>query len=74
MRNISQAKIELIKKIVNAKLTKQELQAVTDKANEIISRRPFSKNSTGNGATDSQEINLYEQTDVAGILKEALNQ
>lgn len=35
----NQTKIELIQKIVNAKLTKQELQAVTEKAVEIIDRR-----------------------------------
>ena len=39
---ITQAKIALIGKIITAKLTKEELQAVTDKANEIIDRRPCS--------------------------------
>ena len=36
---INQKKSELIQKIVNAKLTKQELQAITAKAVEIIDRR-----------------------------------
>lgn len=36
---INQKKIELIQKIVNAKLTKQELQTITAKAVEIIDRR-----------------------------------
>ena len=32
-------KLELIKKIVNARLTKEELQAVSSKAKELINNR-----------------------------------
>ena len=40
MPNISQAKLDLIRKIVNAKLSQDELQEVTQKAQELI-RRPL---------------------------------
>ncbi len=36
---IDEKKLELIRKIINAKLTKEELQAVTNKAKEVIHRR-----------------------------------
>lgn len=37
---LTQQKIELIKKIINARLTKEELSLVKGKALELISRRP----------------------------------
>lgn len=37
---LNQQQIELIKKIVDARLTKDELKEVTSKAEEIINRRP----------------------------------
>lgn len=36
---ISNAKIELMKKIINARLTKAELQSVISKAKEIVNAR-----------------------------------
>ena len=39
MKELTQQKIELIKKIVNARLSKAELQEVTAKAEEIFNRR-----------------------------------
>ena len=70
---IAQAKIELIKKIVNAKLTKKELQAITTKTKEILSRRPCSQSLQGNGEKVLHDIPIYNQTDTEGILKEALS-
>ena len=69
---ITQAKIALIEKIITAKLTKEELQAVTDEANEIIDRRPFSSKSKGKGEKVLHEIPIYDETDTDGILKETL--
>ena len=43
IEQITQAKLELIQKIVNARLTKAELKEVTDKAEEIINRRNTKK-------------------------------
>ena len=40
---LNSIKLELIKKIANAKLTKAELQAITEKAEEILNRRPEPK-------------------------------
>lgn len=40
---LNQKKIELIKKIAQARLTSAEVQAITDKADEIINRRKTSK-------------------------------
>lgn len=37
------AKIELIKKIITARLTNSEINAVIDKANEIIKKRPSAR-------------------------------
>lgn len=37
---LSAQKIALLQKIVNAKLTKDELSQVTDKAKEILDKRP----------------------------------
>lgn len=42
MKELTQQKIELIKKIVNARLSKAELQEVTAKAEEILQRRNLS--------------------------------
>lgn len=39
-QSIGKVKLELIRKIVNAKLTSAELSAVSEKAKEIIARRP----------------------------------
>jgi hypothetical protein len=39
MNNQSTAKIELLKKIINAHLTKEEMQSVTEKAQEILFKR-----------------------------------
>ena len=36
---ISNAKIELMKKIINAHLTKEEMQSVTERAQEMIYKR-----------------------------------
>jgi phosphoribosylcarboxyaminoimidazole (NCAIR) mutase len=36
---ISKVKIELMKKIINAHLTKEEMQAITQKANDIMQSR-----------------------------------
>ena len=36
---ITQQKLDLIRKIVNARLTATELKAVTEKAKEILQRR-----------------------------------
>ena len=69
---ITQAKIALIEKIITAKLTKEELQAVTDKANEIIDRRPCSAKSKGKGEKVLHEIPIYDGNDIDGILKETL--
>ena len=40
---LNQKKIELIKKIAQARLTPAEVQAITDKADEIINRRKPNK-------------------------------
>ena len=40
---LNQQKLELIKKIVNAKMSKAELQALTEKAEKIINRRTETK-------------------------------
>jgi 23S rRNA maturation mini-RNase III len=40
---LTQKKIELIKKIAQARLTPAEVQAITDKADEIINRRKTNK-------------------------------
>lgn len=40
---LNNQKLELIKKIVNARLSKSELKEVTEKAEEIIKRRRISK-------------------------------
>ena len=40
---LNQQKLELIKKIANAKLSKAELQALTEKAEEILNRRTENK-------------------------------
>ena len=40
---LNQQQIELIKKIVDARLTKDELKEVTAKAEEIINRRTVAK-------------------------------
>lgn len=37
--SLTEKQLELIKKIVNARLTKDELKVVTAKAEEIINRR-----------------------------------
>jgi hypothetical protein len=37
---VSQAKLDLIRKIITARLSKAELQAVTVKAQELIDKRP----------------------------------
>ena len=66
MPNVSKIKLDLIRKIINARLTKDELQALTDKAHELILRHT-------NETSEGNEINLYEQTDTDGIIKEALN-
>ena len=59
MQNKSmQAKIELLKKIVNANLTAEELQQVTEKAHQLINNRELKK---------ENEINVYNETDVDGI-------
>lgn len=73
MRNISQVKLDLIRAIVNAKLTKEELQAVTNKAKEIINRRPCAPSEGGNGEKVLHDIPIYNQSDTEGILKEALD-
>ena len=39
MQQLTNAKLDLIKKIVNARLTQAELQEATAKAQEIINRR-----------------------------------
>lgn len=39
MRNLTQSKLDLIRKIVNAKFTKSELQAIIKKAQEILNNR-----------------------------------
>lgn len=36
---ITKAKLDLIEKIIKARLTKDELQSVTDKAKSILSKR-----------------------------------
>ena len=36
---ISNAKIELMKKIINARLTKEEMRSVTERAQEMIFKR-----------------------------------
>jgi hypothetical protein len=38
---ISNAKIELMKKIINAHLTKEEMQAVTARAQDILFKRVY---------------------------------
>lgn len=43
---ITQAQLNLIKKIVNAHLTKEELQAVSTKAKDILQRRSVTSFST----------------------------
>lgn len=53
MQNITKSKLELIRKIINARLTKDELQTLTDKAHEIIRRHT-------NETKAENEINLYE--------------
>ena len=73
MHNVSQAKLDLIRKIVNAKLTKEEMQAVTNKAQEIINRRPCSPSEGSNGEKVLHDIPIYDQTDTDGIIKEALS-
>ena len=37
--NLTQSKMELIQKIINARLSKKELQEVTAKAEELLKRR-----------------------------------
>lgn len=74
MHQFSQAKLDLIRKIVNAKLTKEEIQAVSNKAQEIIDRRPCAPKTESNGEKVLHDIPIYEQTDTAEIIKEALNQ
>ncbi len=53
---ITQAKITLIEKIIAARLTVDELRQITDKANEIIDRRPCSSKSKGKGEKVLHEI------------------
>lgn len=69
---ITQAKITLIEKIIAARLTVDELRQITDKANEIIDRRPCSAKSKGKGEKVLHEIPIYDETDIDGILKETL--
>ena len=73
MHNVSQAKLDLIRKLVNAKWTKEEMHAVTNKAQEIINRRPCSPSEGSNGEKVLHDIPIYDQTDTEGILKEALS-
>ena len=73
MHHVSQAKLDLIRKIINAKLTVEEMQAVTNKAQEIINRRPCSPSEGSNGEKVLHDIPIYNQTDTDGILKEALS-
>lgn len=40
---LNSIKLELIKKIVNAKLSKAELQSLTENAEEILNRRTENK-------------------------------
>lgn len=67
MPNVSKAKLDLIRTIVNARLTKDELQAVTLMAQELIRRRSTEEQ------TKENEIPLYDETDTDGIINEALN-
>ena len=67
---ISELKLELIRKIIAAKLTAEEMQDITNKAQEIIDRRPCSQNTGSIGEKVLHGIPLYEQTDTAGILEE----
>lgn len=69
---ITQAKIALIEKIIAAKLTKNELQAVMDKATEIIDRRPYSSKSKGKKGKVLHQIPVYDGNDIDGILQETL--
>ena len=41
---ISNAKIDLMKKIINAHLTKEEMQSVTERAQEMMFKRVTPKN------------------------------
>lgn len=54
MKTLNEMKIELLKKIINAKLTKEEMQAVKEKAEEIINRRPTAEEESE--STEMQEL------------------
>ena len=54
MKTLNEMKIELLKKIINAKLTKEEMQAVKEKAEEIIDRRPTTEEESE--STEMQEL------------------
>lgn len=73
MQNVNELKLNLIRKIINAKLTVEEMQAVTSKAHEIINRRTCSPSEGSNGEKVLHDIPIYNQTDTDGILKEALS-
>lgn len=71
MPNVSQIKLDLIRKIINAKLSKEESQAVKKMAQSIIDRRPAKDSKEEQ--TEENEIPLYDETDTNGIINEALN-
>lgn len=67
---ISQKKYELLKKIIKARLSANEIKLVSDKADEILKERMNKGKRPGGGQL--HEINLYNETDVDGIAVEAL--
>lgn len=67
MPNVSQIKLDLIRKIINAKLSKEELQVVKKMAQELIRRHSTEEQ------TKENEIPPYDEPGTNGIINEALN-
>lgn len=65
---VSKKVLERLQYIINARLSQEEFEQVKNYANHLKAKR-MKKGNTENGG-ERNEINLYEETDTNGILKE----
>ena len=68
MKTLNEMKIELLKKIINAKLTKEEMQAVKEKAEEIIGRRPATEEESESTETQELDTDIFDIADDLSFL------
>ncbi len=67
---ISQKTFERLQFILNAKLSKEELEEVTDYAKHLKAKRM----NKGKGGGERNPVNVYDETDKDGVLKETFSE